>query len=278
MADFKAHSAPSCYLHLGGSANGRTNTCLYVHSSGSLARRGTSQTFCENKEPFPWLFTDDLQRISERFKHGWTEQLLRIQINGLKPCFFHKFCFGRWRNKICRRLTLSIGAVVRRKPCLISILPTCFLQIDSLSVIVVKSFLVFRFQLWSRGLWCVFWAEWSSCEQWSEDDCLHLYAICTGMCQSIRWIMHVSAPLIFPALIFISCVSSVGQSLIFQIFKGLQMYLLGWMYLLQWRIRSFFHSQAGSKSQHCPCLHPKELKTKSSVRCPVYSPSSELIR
>lgn len=55
---------------LGGSVNGRTNTFLYVHNSGYLAHRGTSQMFCENKKPFPCLFTDDLQRISERFKRG----------------------------------------------------------------------------------------------------------------------------------------------------------------------------------------------------------------
>lgn len=213
-------------LCLGGSANGRTNTVLYVHNSGYLVHRGTSPTFCENKKPFPWLFTDDLQRISKSFEHGWTKQLLRIQINGLRPCFFHKLRFGRCRNETCCRLMLSIKAVVRRKPCLISILPTCSLEVDSLSVITAESFLVFRFQPWSHGLWWAFCPERSLYEQWNEDNRLHLYGVCTGMCQSIWWIMHVSAPLIFPKLIFISCISSVRLSLTFQIFRPLQMYLL----------------------------------------------------
>lgn len=158
-------------LRLGGSANGRTNTVLYVHNSGYLVHRGTSPTFCENKKPFPWLFTDDLQRISKSFEHGWTKQLLRIQINGLRPCFFHKLRFGRCRNETCCRLMLSIKAVVRRKPCLISILLTCSLEVDSLSVITAESFLVFRFQPWSHGLWWAFlcWKElvWTMKWRWS---------------------------------------------------------------------------------------------------------------
>lgn len=139
-----------------------------MYNSGYLVHRGTSQMFCENKKPFPWLFTDDLQRISERFECGWTEQLPRIQINGLKPCFFYKFCFGRCRNETCHRLMLSIKAVVRRKPCLISILPTCSLEFDSLSVIIAESFLVFRFQPWSHGLWWAFlsWKELVRTMKW----------------------------------------------------------------------------------------------------------------
>lgn len=105
---------------LGGSASRRI-TGFCTRSLGCLVRRGTSQAFRENKKPFSWLFTDDLQRISERFEHRWAEQLPRIQIPGCKPCSFHQLCFEKCRTEACPKLELSIKGTVKGKPCLISI-------------------------------------------------------------------------------------------------------------------------------------------------------------
>lgn len=82
-----------------------------------------------------------------------------------KPCFFHKLCFERYGNEACSKLMLPIKAVVRRKPCLISILLTCSLKVHSLSVIISESFLVFRFQPWSHGLWWVFFELKGGCNE-----------------------------------------------------------------------------------------------------------------
>lgn len=121
---------------------------------------------------------------------------------------------------------------VRRKSCLISILPTCSLEAHSISVITAESFLVFRFQPWSHGLWELFGAERSLCEQGNEDDPLEMKMVpCTWMPCALGCVHPYDENcthqhLWFPQHWFWPCMASVGQSLAFQISKALQMYLL----------------------------------------------------
>lgn len=156
------------HLMFGRFCKQKDNTFLYPRTSGCLVHRGTSQAFCENKKPFSWLFTDDLQRISKRFEHGWAEQLLRIQIHGCKPASFHWLCFEKCRNEACPKLMVSSEGTMKRKPFLISVPRS--LKADSLSVTISESFSVFGFQLWSRGLQCAFlsWKEvgWTMTWRW----------------------------------------------------------------------------------------------------------------
>lgn len=127
-------------LCLGGSVNGRTNRFLYMHNSGYLAYRGTSQMFCENKKAlslavYRWLAKNKwevqawLNRAAAENSDKWFPAL-----------FFHKLCFGGCRNETRCRVMLSITSGVRGKSCLISILPTCSLESSSLSIITVETF------------------------------------------------------------------------------------------------------------------------------------------
>lgn len=182
------------HLMFGRFCKQKDNTFLYPRTSGCLVRRGTSQAFCENKKPFSWLFTDDLQRISERFEHGWAEQLLRIQIHGCKPASFHWLCFEKCRNEACPKLMVSSEGTMKRKPCLISVPRS--LKADSLCYHFWKLFSVWVPAVISWAAMCFFELEGG----WMNDDMKMIACICvvcTEMYQSLQWIMHVPLPLDF---------------------------------------------------------------------------------
>lgn len=259
MSVFKAHSHPSCYLwnmlHVFGRApfwmlspRKHLPTILWEQKALSLA---VYRWLVKNKREV-WA---RLNWAAAENSNKWSQTLLFPRVLLWK--------MPKWDVSQAHAVCQSSG----EKENLSHFHLPASLEVGSLSAIVTESFLVFRFQPWSRGLWWAFYfLSWKG-TVWTMKWRLSLASV-----RSVRWGVsihtmnnaHIST-FDFPSIDFSSLVYPQWGKVWLSKFSRLSRCIFCGNKVLWWRTWDFSWSQAGPKSLCYQHLHPKEVKTKNHL-------------